>query len=47
MNERKGLNDAECFFKLYGDMICTVPFYFDHFDAVAKVCLNGEVKVIR
>jgi hypothetical protein len=26
------MNDAECFFKLYGTLIFSVPFYIKNFD---------------
>lgn len=26
-----GMNDAEAYFKLYGWLVMTVPYYFDHF----------------
>ena len=41
------MNDARAYFKLYGNMIFTIPFYYDRFDSVAKECLTGDVKVVR
>jgi len=47
MNSKPGMNDAECFFRLYGNAIFTVPFYFDHFDRVAQFSLAKGVEVVR
>lgn len=34
MINKKGLNDAEAYKKIYGDLVKVVPFYNDNFEEV-------------
>lgn len=34
MKERKGLNDAEAYYKIYGDKIRFIPFYAYKFNSL-------------